>query len=313
MKVISLFDGISCAQHALKKLTNKYQWYSSEIDKTAIDVVDYWFRDTFQLGCIETNFPTIAGITNVDFIVAGSPCQGFSFAGKQLNFNDPRSKLFFEFVRVLAVVKPKYFLLENVKMKKEYSDVITAELKKIYPDTRMVEFNSEMVSPQKRNRLYWTNFKWDHEVDHYNETTLQKTFLHAENFFNYSSSGRGNGRIEGRFSIAEKALTLTASGYSQRAKTFTEGKEIVVTAHEETLYKLIPNLDDIYFKRRNTIDFMSGVRSYRDLDAWELALIQGLPMQLFQELDIKPSKQIHLIGNGMEVNTIEHIIRTGIF
>ena len=86
-------------------------------------------------------------------LIAGSPCQGFSFAGKQLNFNDHRSKLFFEFVRALKAIRPKYFLLENVKMKKEYENIISSEL-----GVNPVEINSSLVSAQNRKRLYWTNW-----------------------------------------------------------------------------------------------------------------------------------------------------------
>ena len=88
----------------------------------------------------------------VDLLLGGSPCQGFSFAGKQLNFSDPRSKLFFDFVKALEVLKPKYFLLENVKMKKEYEDIITQHL-----GVKPIEINSALVSAQNRKRLYWTN------------------------------------------------------------------------------------------------------------------------------------------------------------
>lgn len=85
-------------------------------------------------------------------LIGGSPCQGFSFAGKQLNFNDPRSKLFFEYVRILKEYNPDYFLLENVKMKKEYQDIISG-----YLGVEPIEINSALVSAQNRKRLYWTN------------------------------------------------------------------------------------------------------------------------------------------------------------
>jgi len=90
----------------------------------------------------------------VDLLLGGSPCQGFSFAGKHLNFNDPRSRLFFDYVKALKILKPKYFLLENVKMKKEYEKVIT-ELLGVEP----IEINSALVSAQNRRRLYWTNIQ----------------------------------------------------------------------------------------------------------------------------------------------------------
>ena len=85
-------------------------------------------------------------------LIGGSPCQGFSFAGKQLNFGDPRSKLFFEYVRILEEYKPDYFLLENVKMKKEYQDIISS-----YLGVEPIEINSALVSAQNRKRMYWTN------------------------------------------------------------------------------------------------------------------------------------------------------------
>ncbi len=88
----------------------------------------------------------------IDLLLGGSPCQGFSFAGKQLNFFDPRSKLFFDYVKALEELKPKYFLLENVKMKQEYQDVISKCL-----GVEPIEINSSLVSAQNRVRLYWTN------------------------------------------------------------------------------------------------------------------------------------------------------------
>jgi len=91
-------------------------------------------------------------VGKIDLLIGGSPCQGFSFAGKQLNFNDPRSKLFFEYNRILKEVQPKYFLLENVKMKQKYQDIISKYLG-IVP----IEINSALVSAQNRVRLYWTN------------------------------------------------------------------------------------------------------------------------------------------------------------
>lgn len=88
----------------------------------------------------------------IDLLLGGSPCQGFSLAGKQLNFNDPRSKLFFDYVKALEALKPRYFLLENVKMKQEYQDVISK-----YLGVQPIEINSALVSAQNRPRLYWTN------------------------------------------------------------------------------------------------------------------------------------------------------------
>ncbi|HRH83611.1 MAG TPA: DNA (cytosine-5-)-methyltransferase [Bacteroidia bacterium] len=151
MNVLSLFDGMSCGQIALNRLGIKYEnYFASEIDKHAIAVTKANYPNTKHLGDVTK----VKGedLPQIDLLIGGSPCQGFSFAGKQLNFDDPRSKLFFEFVRLLKECKPKYFLLENVKMKKEYEAVITEHL-----GVEPIEINSSLVSAQNRKRLYWTN------------------------------------------------------------------------------------------------------------------------------------------------------------
>ncbi len=171
MKVLSLFDGMSCGQIALSKLGVKVdKYYASEIDKYAIQITQKNFPDTVQLGDICELDPK--DFKDVDLILAGSPCQGFSFAGKQLAFDDPRSALFFEFIRLLKEIKPKYFLLENVRMKKEFLEVITEQVSACYTaDDVAPEYkdifgsvklephfiNSSLLSAQSRQRYYWTN------------------------------------------------------------------------------------------------------------------------------------------------------------
>jgi DNA (cytosine-5)-methyltransferase 3A len=157
INVLSLFDGISCGQVALEKTgikVNKY--YASEIDKYAIQVTQKNYPNTIQLGDVEVWWLWDIDWASIDLLIGGSPCQGFSFAGKQLNFDDPRSKLFFVYADILRHIR-KYnpdvkFLLENVRMKKEYQDVISS-----YLGVEPVEINSALVSAQNRKRLYWTN------------------------------------------------------------------------------------------------------------------------------------------------------------
>ena len=152
MNVLSLFDGISCGQLALQRLGIKVDnYFASEIDKYAIKVTQHNFPDTIQIG--DVTKVKGSDLPKIDLLMGGSPCQGFSFASPtKLNFDDPRSKLFFEFVRLLRECNPKYFLLENVKMKRESEQVIT-ELLGVEP----ILINSALVSAQNRQRLYWTN------------------------------------------------------------------------------------------------------------------------------------------------------------
>jgi len=160
VKVLSLFDGMSCGRIALDQLgipVDKY--YASEIDKYAIQVAQANYPDTIHVGDVCDLDPE--DYKDIDLILAGSPCQGFSFAGKQLAFDDPRSALFFEFIRLLKAIKPKYFLLENVRMKKEYLQVISEQVSECYPEIMFgiepIFINSSLVSAQSRQRYYWTN------------------------------------------------------------------------------------------------------------------------------------------------------------
>lgn len=151
LNVLSLFDGMSCGQLALQKAGIKVnQYYAAEIDKYAIQVTQKNFPNTIQLG--DVTKVKGSDLPKIDLIIGGSPCQGFSFAGKGLNFEDPRSKLFFEFVRLIKECNPKWFFLENVRMKKEH-ELVISQYMKVAP----IEINSALVSAQNRVRLYWTN------------------------------------------------------------------------------------------------------------------------------------------------------------
>ena len=157
MNVLSLFDGMSCGQIALNRAGFKIDnYFACEIDKYAIQVTQANYPNTQQLG--DVTKVSALDLPALDLVMGGSPCQGFSFAGKQLNFEDPRSKLFFEFVRLLKEARVKNpnvkFLLENVKMKKEYRDIISEHL-----GVAPIEINSALVSAQNRKRLYWTNLE----------------------------------------------------------------------------------------------------------------------------------------------------------
>lgn len=146
-----MFDGISCGQAALERAgINVTSYCASEISNNAIAITQRNYPTTIQVGDVRQL--NGSSFKNIDLLIGGSPCQGFSIAGKKLNFTDPRSILFFEYARLLQEVRPRYFLLENVKMKKEYQAVITS-----YLDVEPIEINSALFSAQDRKRLYWTN------------------------------------------------------------------------------------------------------------------------------------------------------------
>ena len=223
MVVLSLFDGMSCGQIACERAGIKVdKYYASEIDKYAIQVTQKNYSDTIQLGDI-TKWKEW-DIEKPDMILAGSPCQGFSFAGKQLNFQDERSKLFFVFVDILKHYKPKYFLLENVKMKKEYQDIISECL-----GVEPVEINSSLVSAQNRRRLYWCNWNIENPGDkgillkdivhEYKDKDFNiLTWTHSEKAIDYMDREDRNGKTKWDHahhsnSCMEKSQCITANTF----------------------------------------------------------------------------------------------------
>jgi len=159
LNIISLFDGMSCGQIALNRIGIKPgSYYASEVDKHAIKVTMANYPDTIQLGDVTKWREWDIDWAGIDLLIGGSPCQGFSFAGKQLAFDDSRSKLFFVYVDILnhiRSVNPEVkFMLENVKMKKEHMDVISE-----YLGVQPVFINSALVSAQNRQRFYWANWE----------------------------------------------------------------------------------------------------------------------------------------------------------
>ena len=175
MNVLSLFDGISCGRVALERANiNVTKYYASEIDKYAIQVSQNNYPDIIRLGDINNWESWDIDWSSIDLILAGSPCQGFSFAGKQLAFDDKRSALFFRFAEILAHVQSLNhsvkFLLENVRMKKDYEHVITSIV-----GVDPVMINSALVSAQNRQRLYWCNWNVDRPED---KKILLKDVIH---------------------------------------------------------------------------------------------------------------------------------------
>ena len=154
LNVLSLFDGMSCGQIALERAGIKVNnYFASEIDKHAIKVTQHNYPDTIQLGDVTR----VKGdeLPKIDLLIGGSPCQSFSSFGDNSGF-DGKSGLFWEYIRILKECNPKYFLLENVNMKQEWQDVISKEL-----GVEPIAFNSNLVSAQNRDRLYWTNIEFN--------------------------------------------------------------------------------------------------------------------------------------------------------
>ena len=339
MRVLSLFDGMSCGQLALKKAGIKVdQYFASEIDKYAIKVTQANFPNTIQLGDVQNVTPDQVG--KIDLLIGGSPCQGFSFAGKQLNFEDPRSKLFFEYVRLLKELKPKYFLLENVRMKKESQDVISNFL-----GVEPIAINSSLVSAQNRYRLYWTNIPnvtepedkgivlqdvlengvTDRDKSHcidanyFKGGNLKSYFEKHRRQLVFSKDGlchvgdadiKGNDTVRGVYHPEGKSPTLTTMGGGHR-----EPKVLQINPSKKAGGKQ-PYIQDRVFDVRGkshalTASFASRTNvggeglEWRKLTPLECERLQTVPEGYTHH--VSNTQRYRMLGNGWTVDVIAHM------
>jgi DNA-cytosine methyltransferase len=271
MNVLSLFDGMSCGQIALNKVGIEYEnYYASEIDEYAILVTQKNYPNTIQLGSVvelkTDNLPKI------DLLIGGSPCQSFSNAGNGKGF-DGKSGLFWEYVRILKETKPKYFLLENVVMKKEWENIITEAL-----GVKPIKINSRLLSAQNRPRLYWTNIP--NVVEPNDKGITMKDILEDDVDLKYKLSDakikrvleaqRGKGFFYNKTN--EKCGTLISGYYKQP----TDGIYV-----------------DLGFKRR--------------LTPTECEKLQTVPLNY--TYCVSDSQRYKMIGNGWTVDVISHILK----
>ncbi len=306
MNVLSLFDGISCGQVALERAGIKVdKYYASEIDKYAIQVTQKNYPNTIQLGDIQT----MAIPEDIDLIIGGSPCQGFSFAGKQLNFVDPRSRLFFEYVRVLKEVRPKYFLMENVKMKKEYQDIISS-----YLGVEPIEINSSLVSAQNRKRLYWTNIP--NILIPEDENIHLKDVLHEKSDAYIKISKKGVYKKH-----QNKASCLTGganSGGNHSDMDLIGFKKPIELGHATDIkgYDSIKRIYSQYGKSPTVTTMQGGHRQpkvalndyeYRRLTPIECERLQTLPDGYTE--GVSNTQRYKALGNGWTVGVISHIFK----
>ena len=295
MNVLSCFDGMSCGQLALEKAGIQIDTYfASEIDQYAIKVTQANFPSTKQLGDIQK--VTKAQVGNIDLLIGGSPCQGFSFAGKQLNFDDPRSKLFFEFVRLKDELKPRYFLLENVKMKKESQDIISECM-----GCQPVLINSSLVSAQNRQRLYWTNIPFEIPKDRgvMLADILESGFTDREKSYCLDANYFRGGNLKRYFQRSSRQLVFTGAvkrgRYNDDGKTTSQqlelrfdGKTNALTTTQKTT--LAANLEDL---------------TYRKLTVTECERLQTVPEGYTNH--VSNTQRYKMLGNGWTVDVISSI------
>lgn len=300
MNILSLFDGMSCGRIALERIgaqVNNY--YASELDKYAITVTQANWPNTIQLGDVTKWREWDIDWASIDLLIGGSPCQGFSFAGKQLAFDDPRSALFFEYLNILNHIKtanPKVkFLLENVKMKKEYLDVITNML-----NVKPVFINSSLVSAQNRKRYYWASWEFSEPDD---KNILLKDIL--------EDLGECNiGRA-----VREKSKCIRVGGRSSPLGSKQEWDSPFQRIDKKG--KLKKGIDKAACLtggahsggNHSDMDIIHTDKVTRRYSITECERLQTLPDGYTQNKDISATQSYKMLGNGWTVDVIAHIFR----
>lgn len=291
MNVLSLFDGMSCGQIALERagiIVDNY--YASEIDKYSIRVTMANYPDTIQLGSVVS--VSASSLPNIDLLIGGSPCQGFSFAGKQLNFEDERSKLFFEYLRLLKEIKPKYFLLENVKMKQEHELVINKCL-----NIRPIKLNSSLVSAQNRNRLYWTNIPVNtipKDKKIFLKDIIDNGFVDRHKSYCLQSTYSHNGTNLKRYQ--EKGMHQVVYGAAQRGRE--KGQVIELNGTQKSNSLTTVNKDTLIMYNNDNI---------RKLTPIECERLQTVPDNYTNH--VSDTQRYKMLGNGWTVDIIAHILK----
>lgn len=271
MNVLSLFDGMSCGQVALERANVPVEsYYASEIDKYAIEITMKNYPNTVQLGSVENWKEWEIDWGSIDLLIGGSPCQGFSYAGKQLNFDDPRSKLFFTYVDILNHIRKfnpdVQFLLENVKMKPEWEEVINNLL-----GVNPIVIDSSWITAQMRTRLYWTNFPVT---------------------FPRSKDVKLEDILESGYVDRDKSYCIDANYYKgANAKSYLEKRRRQVVILE-------PITD---------IEKQMNEGKFRKLSPIECERLQTLPDNY--TAGVSNTQRYRMLGNGWTVDVVAHLFK----
>ncbi len=316
MNVLSLFDGMSCGQIALDKCGIQVDnYFASEIDKYAIKVAKENYPATIHMGDVRDvktedglllveeygNYPyKIEKKHKIDLLIGGSPCQGFSFAGKQLNFDDPRSKLFWEFVRLLKELRPKYFLLENVKMKQESMDVITDAL-----GVEPIFINSNLVSAQNRQRYYWTNIPMDglpNDKGIVLNDILESGFADRDKAHCIDANYFKGGNLKQYFEKSRRQLVFSKNGLCHVGDADIRGNDNVKRVYHPE--GKAPTLTTMGGGHREPKISLSDTE-WRKLTPLECERLQTVPDGYTAH--VSNTQRYKMLGNGWTVDVVSHI------
>ena len=279
MNVLSLFDGMSGGQLALNRAyIEYYNYYAAEIDVNSIKVTQHNYPNTIQLGDVKN----VKGcdLPSIELLIAGSPCQSFSTLGDGTGFNG-KSGLFWEFIRILNEVKPRYFLLENVVMKKQWRDIISTEL-----GVQPIKINSNLVSAQNRKRLYWTNIP--NIIQPENKNIFIEDVLDKEFDDKYWLRKNNTDLLLKKVSIDNAPKIACIDVYNKKVKLDRKCPTLTLPHH-------------------NSIRLLQGGR-IRKLTPNECERLQNVPVN-YTNCGISDIHRYSMLGNGWTIDVIAHIFK----
>jgi site-specific DNA-cytosine methylase len=290
MRVLSLFDGCAGARQALDNLGIECEYYASEIDKYAIQIALKNYPDIIQLGDIkqldENNLPS-----GIDLLIGGSPCQDLSSSKKnRKGLDGEKSGLFWEYIRVLNLVKPKYFVLENVASMKSTDRDKISEIIGVEP----IMINSALLTAQTRKRYYWTNVSNISQPD--DREILIKDILEDTIFFGLFTDYNNSTNFE-------KSNTIGASCGVNRSSTF---QQVILQNLKIKKVKKGGQKDKVY--SINDSEVLDSADQYlRKLTPIECERLQGMKDNYTS--GVSNTQRYKMIGNGFTIPVIEHILK----
>lgn len=290
INILSLFDGLSCGNIALERAGIKVNnYYASEIDKWAVQIANKNYPDIIQLGDVLG----VKGkdLPKIDLLIGGSPCQDLSFAGKGKGLiKGDRSSLFYQYVRLLKECKPKYFLLENVRMKQEYQDIIS-DLLGVQP----VKINSSLVSAQNRVRLYWTNIP--------NVTQPEdKGIVLKDILEDYDTIGEEHFHSDKAIQYMERGNKKWMQAGNRRADRYTQSPD------KEKAFTLTANFHKgVPYNYFDDTRATSNETTYRKLTPLECERLQTIPDGYTS--GVSNSQRYRMLGNSFTASAIAHLFK----
>ena len=309
MNVLSLFDGMSCGRIALEKAGIKIdKYYACEIDKFAVKVSKANYPDIIQLGDVKdltwNDLSLHAHLRpKIDLLIGGSPCQGFSFAGNHNvpDFDDPRSKLFFEFVRLMDETKPKWFLLENVRMKQESQDIISR-----YLGVQPQEINSNLVSAQNRKRLYWTNIPFTMPEDRgiMLKDIIEDGLVDRDKAHCLDANYFKGGNLKSYFEKHRRQLIFSNEGMCHVGDADLKGHDLIKRVYHPEGKS--PTLNACTGGNREPKIAMDNLK-WRKLTPLECERLQTVPEGYTAH--VSNTQRYKMLGNGWTVDVVAHIFK----